>query len=167
MGDLYEVVLAIDLRPDVPDAELAELRWHVNGGERPADLPIGSGNYLATYPLGDPEDPDCEWETPDPDPAFADRGFSRAIGGALVADLVERKHPRGWALTVRQEMHPDEFYLLRTLLTWLITVSSNPRLDYFAGYLRFCESTEITPLIVEDGRLRVPEEIESHTPYWQ
>ena len=37
MGDWYDVILTVDLRPDVPAAELAELRWHLGLGERPPD----------------------------------------------------------------------------------------------------------------------------------
>ncbi|WP_165546591.1 hypothetical protein [Kribbella soli] len=43
MGDWYDVILTVDLQPDVPPAELAELRWHLGLGDRPADLTIVAG----------------------------------------------------------------------------------------------------------------------------
>jgi hypothetical protein len=133
-------------------------------------LPISTDNYLATYALGDPSDPDCEWETAEPEPAFAQRGAAWRVGGALVAELVRREESDAWALTVRQEFPPDDFYQLRTLLDWLGRSSANAHasgIEIFVGYMRFCESTDIEPLILLNGRIRLPEDIESHTPHWQ
>ncbi|MFD1546674.1 hypothetical protein [Nonomuraea guangzhouensis] len=170
MGDIYELALTVDIRADITDDELAELRWHVGQGPRPERLPIGTDNYLEAYPLGDPDDPGCEWETAEAEPAFTRRGAAHWVGGALVAELAERERADGWALTVRQEVHPDEFYLLRTLLDWLGRCSVNARAggaEFFVGYLRFCESVEIEPLVLSNGRIRLPEPIESHTPHWE
>lgn len=170
VADIFEFVLSMDLRTDITDDELAELRWHVGQGPRPERLPLGSDNYLPTHPLGDPEDPDCEWETEEPAPAFARRGGAGKVGGALVAELVAREQPDGWSLTVRQEAHPDEFYQLRTLLDWLGRNSLDAAaggIPFFVGYLRCYESTEVEPLILSDGRIRLPEEVEAHTPDWQ
>jgi hypothetical protein len=36
----------------------------------------------------------------------------------------------------------------------------------FVGYMRFYEDAHITPLILLDGRIGLPEGIESHTPDW-
>jgi hypothetical protein len=108
-----------DIRADVTDDELAELRWQMGHGPRPERLPIGADRYVETCPLGDPDDPDGEWEVAEPAPVFAQRGAARQVGGALVAELVERERSDGWALTVRQELHLDDFYQLRTLLDWL------------------------------------------------
>ncbi|MFI7533256.1 hypothetical protein [Streptosporangium sp. NPDC049376] len=170
MGDVYELVLSADIRADVTDDELAELRWHVGEGPRPEWLPIGSDRYVETYPLGDPDDPDCEWENAEAEPVFAQRGAARRVGGALVAELVARERSDGWALTVRQELHPDDFYRLRTLLDWLGRCSVDAHAGgagFFVGYLRFHESVEIAPLVLSNGRIHVPEDIETHTPYWE
>ncbi|WP_433362562.1 hypothetical protein [Streptosporangium sp. CA-115845] len=170
MGDIYELVLSVDIRADVTDDELAELRWHVGQGPRPERLPIGTDRYVETYPLGDPDDPDCEWEDAEAEPVFARRGAAWRVGGALVAELVARERSDGWALTVRQELHPGDFYRLRTLLDWLgrCSVGANAGgVESFVGYLRFHESAEIAPLVLVDGRIRVPEDIESHTPHWE
>ncbi|GAA4205322.1 hypothetical protein GCM10022252_65720 [Streptosporangium oxazolinicum] len=170
VGDIYELVLSVDIRAGVTDDELAELRWHVGQGPRPERLPIGTDRYVETYPLGDPDDPDCEWEDAEAEPVFAQRGAARWVGGALVAELVARERSDGWALTVRQELHPDDFYRLRTLLDWLGRCSVGAHaggVESFVGYLRFHESAEIASLILVNGRIRVPEDIESHTPHWE
>lgn len=41
------------------------------------------------------------------------------VGGALTAVLLWRAE--GWALTARQEIHPDDFDGVGELLTWLAT----------------------------------------------
>ena len=174
VGDMYEVVLTMDIR--VTDDELAELRWHVGQGPRPERLTIeGTDNYLNTRPLGDPSDPDCEWDTDEPAPVFDLRGAGWKVEGALVSELVRRELPDGraldgWALTVRGEFHPDEFYQLRALLDWLGPHSVNANvtdIPHFVGYMRFYESVEIEPLILLNGRIGLPEAIVSSTPHWQ
>ena len=160
MADIYEVVLTTDLGPDVSEPELAELRWHLVLGGRPETYPIGTDNHAEIFPLGDPADPDCQWETAGPEPLFAGRGAAHRVGGVLVSELVGG--PAGWALTVRQEVHPDSFYPLRTLLEWLgrrtRTVTS------FAGYLRCHEDVTISPIVVRDGEIVLPDLIVAHTP---
>lgn len=163
MADVYEVVLTVDLEPVVTGPELAELRWHLGTGDRPATYPIGSDRYVEAFPLGDPSDPGCQWETADPEPLFACRGAARRVGGVLVSELVGR--PDGWALTVRQEVHPDGFYQLRTLLAWL--GGRTRRATTFAGYLRFHEETSVSPLVVADGAIAVPDDVAAHTPDWR
>jgi hypothetical protein len=164
MADLYELVLALDLRGDLAPDQLAELRWHVGQGERPEKLVLGTDVYLETFPLGDPGDPDCGWETAEPAPAFATKGPASRVGGALVAALVPREKPDGWALTLRQELHPDQFYDLRAMLGWLgrWAVHDGP-----AGHLRFHENTDATPLMVHNGRIEPPDAVVDHTPLWQ
>lgn len=169
VADIYELMLAIDVQAGISHAELTELRWHVDDGPQPDLLPIGTDDFRATSPLGDPIDPDCEWEDAPLSPLFAERGGALRTGGALVAELVERENPDGWALTVRQELHPDAFYRLRALLDWLGPHSvhahgtDTPRV---VGYLRFHECAEHTPLVLLNGQIRVPDAVEEHTPHW-
>jgi len=132
MADLYELVLALDLRADLTPDDLAELRWHLGQGEQPGPDP----------------DPDLE-------PAFAETGPAYRIGGALVAALMPRERPDGWALTVRQELHPDQFDTLRAMLGWL---GRRARYDGYAGYLRFYEEAEAAPLMVHNGQIELPQE---------
>ena len=98
-----------------------------------------------------------------PEPLFAARGAAHRVGGVLVSELVGG--PDGWALTVRQEVHPDSFYPLRTLLVWLGRRARTG--TSFAGYLRFHEEAAISPLVVRDGELAVPDAVEEHTPDWR
>ncbi len=163
MADVYEVVLTMDLEQAVSEPELAELRWHLGMGERPETYPIGTDNYAETFPLGDPSDPGCQWETAEPDPLFAARGAAHRVGGVLVSELVGG--PDGWALTVRQEVHPDSFYQLRTLLVWLGRRARTG--TSFAGYLRFHEEPGVSSLVVRDGEIAVPDAVEEHTPDWR
>jgi hypothetical protein len=81
-----------------------------------------------------------------------------------VAALVPRERPDGWALTVRQELHPDQFYQLRTMLGWLGRWATH---DGPAGYLRFYENTGATPLMVHSGRIELPDDVVENTPMWQ
>lgn len=163
MADVYEVVLTMDLGLEIGEPELAELRWHLGTGARPETYPIGTDNHVAAFPLGDPADPGCQWEIAEPEPLFAERGAAHHVGGALVSELVSG--PGGWALTVRQEVHPDSFYQLRTMLDWLgrraRTVSS------FVGYLRHYEEAAATPLVLGEREIVVPDAVAAHTPDWQ
>jgi hypothetical protein len=153
VADLYELVLGLDLRDLTPDEE-AELRWHVGAAGRPERLVLGTDRSLPTWPLGDPADPDCEWETAEPEPAFANTGPAYRIGGLRMAAMETRDN--GWALTVRQELHPDDFPALRAILERL-----GPRAvhDGFVGHLRFYESDAVMPLIVHDGRIALPDDV--------
>ncbi|MFI8090199.1 hypothetical protein ACIF9R_18040 [Streptomyces sp. NPDC086080] len=81
------------------------------------------------------------WET---------RGAALRIGGALVGEL-HSSEGAGWALTVRQETHPDDFDDLRRIVLWLgdrtTTVGT-------VGYLRFYEAHLPDVLIAEGGAVR-------------
>jgi len=169
VADTYEVLLAVDIHGDLGDEELAELRWHLGQGPLPKRLPMGTDQYLPTFPLGDPEDPDCAWETAEPEPLFAQHGPAHHISGALVAVLTEREAPEGWSLTVRQELHPDEFYALRAFLYWLGPHSTHApgSSEHHIGHLRFHESTAVIPLVLSNGTIAQPDEITVHTPHWQ
>lgn len=166
MADMYEVVLTMDLGAGISEAELAELRWHLGTGPRPDVFPIGTDRFCAAIPLGDPGDPDCEWEMLAPEPLFARRGVAHYVGGALVAELVGRSTADGWGLTVRQELHPDSFYQLRALLDWLGRHARHDQ-HVFAGYLRFYEEAEVVPVLVRGGMVVMPEPVEAHTPELQ
>ena len=163
VADIYELVLTVDLGPEISEPELAELRWQLGIGARPETYPIGSDNHVAAFPLGDPEDPDCQWETAEPEPFFAERGAAHHVGGALVSELVSG--PNGWALTVRQEVHPDSFYQLRTLLDWLGRRART--VTPFVGYLRFYEEVVVSPFVLGDRGIVVPDAVAAYTPGWQ
>lgn len=112
MADIYDFFLAINLRA-LPDAEAAELRWHLGLGPQPANLtiPIDFSEVI--------ESDDGEPTTVQtPEPQLAQRGPAWKIGGALFAALEPRENG-GWALTARQELHPDYYDHVEPLLEWL------------------------------------------------
>ncbi|CAM5351274.1 putative protein OS=Streptomyces glaucescens OX=1907 GN=SGLAU_31925 PE=4 SV=1 [Streptomyces glaucescens] len=53
---------------------------------------------------------------------------------------------RGWALTVRQEVHPDQFHRLRELVEWIAARTSTCGT---IGYLRFLEH-DIPDVLIAD-----------------
>ncbi|MFJ1831211.1 hypothetical protein [Streptomyces sp. NPDC088178] len=119
MSDLHELQLTLDLPGSLPGADLALLRWHLEGdGSKP------EATY--TYPL------------------LSGRGPAQRIGGVLVSVLEPSKH--GWALTARQEVHPDEFDQLRELVGWLAARTST---FGTIGHLRGLEQ-EIPDMLVAD-----------------
>ncbi|KES08890.1 hypothetical protein BU52_02240 [Streptomyces toyocaensis] len=125
MADLYELQLALHLPGSFAPDDLALLRWHLGmeGGRQ-------GGGYA--YPL---------WDA---------RGAALRIGGALVGEL-HSGGGAGWALTVRQETHPDHFDALRRIVLWLgartTTVGT-------VGHLRFYEEDVPDVLIAESGAVR-------------
>ncbi|WP_367046964.1 hypothetical protein [Streptomyces sp. Je 1-332] len=125
MSDLYELQLALNLPASISDPDLALLRWHLDEPQETA--PVDDLQEVQEYPL------------------LSSTGPASRIGGALVGEL--QHGPRGWALTVRQEIHPDQFGELHSLLTWLAA-----RTTTFGtiGYLRFLEA-EMPDVLVADG----------------
>ncbi|MGW0842231.1 hypothetical protein ACWD26_19045 [Streptomyces sp. NPDC002787] len=124
MADVYELQLALGLPESLPPADFALLRWHLGQvkGEEP-----GQGEY----------------------PLMAERGPAWRIGGVLVGEL--DRDERGWALTVRQEVHPDDFSALRWLVRWLGERTSTVGV---IGYLRFYEALVPDVLVARDATVR-------------
>lgn len=170
MSDIYDFMLVIDLRDDLSDAEVAELRWHLGLGPQPERLTI-----LTEFPEvvlddnGKPvTDENGDWCVENaPYPLLAQRGAARKIGGAVFSELVRRQDRAGtgWALTVRQELHPDDFEYVDRLLDWLAARADYAYVDTdgttktggygnYVGYQRFYENSEIdTQLTIEDGKI--------------
>ncbi|GAA1576799.1 GNAT family N-acetyltransferase [Streptomyces globosus] len=148
MSDTYEVVLAVDLRDDLSEAELTELRLHLGLGPRPEPAPAES------YAAPGAED--------DHRPLLGGSGPARSSGGALVSVLVRRDGPGsgGWALTSRQELHPDEFDDVGVLLSRLAAraVDRHRQADgaVALGWTRFHESDRPEPLVVRNGTVAWP-----------
>ncbi|MEU1820097.1 hypothetical protein ABZ543_33670 [Streptomyces roseifaciens] len=131
MSDIYELQLALDLPDSLPEADMDVLRRHLSdeGGD------------------ADHDEHDEETGGPEAYPLLASRGPAWRIGGVLVGELC--RGPRGWALTARQEVHPDEFPALEALLVWLAARTSTPGP---IGYLRFYEST-VPDVLMADGQV--------------
>ncbi|RAY13154.1 hypothetical protein DPM19_21940 [Actinomadura craniellae] len=155
MGDFYDFFLTLNLRPVLSAAELAELRWHLGLGPQPAELTI-----LTDFPEvvldenGKAEvDDNGDWRVENaPRPVLARRGAAWRLGGALFSLLEPRTE--GWALTTRQELHPDEYQHVDRLLDWLGS-RANSDFGCYAGYERFYEEDTITRrLVIEDSTIR-------------
>ncbi|MFF7725803.1 hypothetical protein [Streptomyces sp. NPDC008001] len=119
MSDLYELQLTLDLPGSLTDSDLALLRGHLGEGSE-------------------------ELRAPDAYPLLSARGPAQRIGGTLIGDLA--RSAQGWALTVRQEVHPDEFDELRELVQWLAARTTT---SGTIGYLRFLE-WDVPDVLVAD-----------------
>ncbi|MCN9239964.1 hypothetical protein NGF19_04030 [Streptomyces sp. RY43-2] len=152
MADLYELTLALDLRDDLTDQELAELRWHLGAGPKPETLRI-----VTEFPVV-VEDEDGEFVIEDdPEPLLACHDAGYKVEGALVSVLL-RKQGTGhdaWALTSRQEIHPDDFDRTGQLINWLATKADERHRDVDGsiglGWIRHHEARQPEPLVVRDG----------------
>ncbi|MGP3988946.1 hypothetical protein [Streptomyces sp. 3N207] len=159
MADVYELLINADLPDDLSEAELTELRWHLGLGPEPQECTIVTGfpmdfvdddGELADYAPG----AEGTWEE-SRRPALAGRGAAGRIGGVLFSDLRrrERNGPRpGWALTSRQEVHPDDFEGPEQCISWLTRRVLDPQFDLDV-HLRFYEDTLLEPAFLDDGQL--------------
>ncbi|GAA2424548.1 hypothetical protein GCM10010433_25520 [Streptomyces pulveraceus] len=157
MSDVYELAISVDLRDELAEQELDELRWHLGIGPQPERLSIVTGfPFVAEDESGDLVIED------DPRPLLAGRGVARRVGGVLCFALADRAHlPRkGWTLTSRQEIHPDEFDQVGELLRWLAARAHDIHTlvegAVSLGYLRFYEDPVPEVLQVVDGRVVWP-----------
>ncbi|NED14578.1 hypothetical protein [Streptomyces sp. SID9124] len=153
MADIYELFMALDLREGIPDEEVAELRWHLGLGDRPEGL-----RTVAAFP-DVAEDGDGEVVEDRPEPLMAGRGRAWKIGGALVS-LLEQAPGKAWALTVRQELHPDDFDLTGELLRWLAGQVDDRHCGadgaVHLGWTRFFEADRFESLVVREGEVLWP-----------
>ncbi|MFG2905071.1 hypothetical protein ACGF13_08410 [Kitasatospora sp. NPDC048286] len=152
MADIFELMLTLDLRDELSEEELAELRWHLGLGPKPEVLRI-----VPKFPLGYIDD-DGELVIEDrPQPLLGGHGEPRKIDGALFSILLRRERTwgGGWGLTSRQEIHPDQFDLTGELLCWLAAKADcgQRKLNgsILLGYTRFYEEHRLRPLVVRDG----------------
>ncbi|MEU6056669.1 hypothetical protein [Streptomyces sp. NPDC047097] len=161
MADISELTVALNLRDDLTDAELAELRWHLGLGPRPEPP-----SAISLIPTVDPPSADdaayaIEFEVGfeiEDEPLLGYHGEAWKVGGALTSVLVRRRD--GWALTSRQEIHPDQHGYVGPLLAWLADRSTarDERTDgsVLVGWTRFYEEDRPEPLVVRDGRVDWP-----------
>ncbi|GAA3147981.1 hypothetical protein ACFQ0X_05970 [Streptomyces rectiviolaceus] len=153
MADMYEFSMAMDLRDDISEEEIAELRWHLGLGPQPVRLTV-----VREFPVV-MEDDQGELVTEDvPVPLLGCHDTALKVGGALTSVLLRRKV--GWALTARQEIHPDDFDRVGELLTWLAAKACghHERFDgsVRVGWFRFYEEEQLHPLAVRDGGVEWP-----------
>ncbi len=157
MSDIHELMIAVDLRDELSEQELTELSWHLGIGPQPEVLSI-----VTEFPFVVVDDAGNPVIEDEPYPLLAGRGAASRVGGALCSALVSRADlPRkGWSLTSRQEVHPDEFEKVGELLCWLASRAHETHLlgddAVGIGYLRFCEAQVPDVLRVENGQVSWP-----------
>src|SRR5262249_17834697 len=118
--DSYEFLLNIDLRDDLSEGELAEVRWHLGLGPQPAEVVI----VTTTYPV--PADDGSRPEVPLP--VLAGEGAPTHVHGVQVSTMA-RRNPfgaPGWGITARQELHVDAIEDVRTFVQWLVQHADYP-----------------------------------------
>ncbi|MET9657790.1 hypothetical protein [Streptomyces sp. NPDC006510] len=157
MSDVYELAVSVDLRDELSEQELAELRWHLGIGPQPERLSIVTEfPYVVVNEAGEPVVED------EPRPLLACSGAAWRVGGVLGSALAGRADPprKGWSLTSRQEIHPDDFEKIGELLCWLAgRVHDTHRLADHAvsiGCLRFHEASTPDALEVLHGQIVWP-----------
>ncbi|MFK0237527.1 hypothetical protein [Streptomyces vinaceus] len=100
----------------------------------------------------------------DPRPLPAGRGAAWRVGGVLssaLADLADLRG-KGWSLTSRQEIHPDEFEKLGEMLCRPAARAHETHLlgdgavGVGVGCLRFCEAEDLDVLQVVGGQVSRP-----------
>ncbi|WP_067480745.1 hypothetical protein [Actinomadura hibisca] len=140
MADSFELLLSAELPPSLSADEVAELSWHTGAGPQPDALTIVS-DFTEVF-----VDDDGRFEYENlPRPLLGPPRAAWRIGGVCHAALLP-KEKGGWALSARQELHPDDFDLFNGLLRWL-----KEHATAFACHTRFYEEEDFAP--VRDGRL--------------
>ncbi|WP_329389790.1 hypothetical protein OG625_37235 [Streptomyces sp. NBC_01351] len=157
VSDFHELMIAVDLRDEISEMELAELSWHLGIGPQPECLSI-----VTEFPFVVEDDSGIPMIEDDPHPLLAEQGAASRVGGALCSTLAPRADPpwKGWSLTSRQEIHPDEFKKIGELLCWLAERAHEPHLlgdgAVRVGFLRFCEAAVPDVLQVKSGQVSWP-----------
>ncbi|MFD0337300.1 hypothetical protein ACFVH0_01165 [Streptomyces sp. NPDC127117] len=157
MSDVYELAMSVDLRDELSEPELAELRWHLGIGPQPERLSV-----VTEFPIVVEDEAGEPVIEDEPRPLLAGNGAAWRIGGALGSALVDRTAlpQKGWSLTSRQEIHPDDFDKVGELLCWLAerVHDTHRQVDDVVpiGYLRFHESLMPEVIEVANGRITWP-----------
>jgi hypothetical protein len=174
MADIHEVMLAMDLRGDLPESELAELRWHLGLGPRPGHITAQTIVVNEVLDLlhddqqpvrdehGDwviKEFPEAAWHDGSPYAAskMPGAGFSTLVRGD--------DHDGGrWALSCRWEVHPDGHVQLAEFIGWL-TARLRESQSFF-GYQRWYEDREPELLSFRDGKVMTYRDGTFVPPFW-
>jgi hypothetical protein len=164
MADIRELMVTIDLRNDLSEAEVNELRWHLGLAPQPPELPVWSALSPVSRAMYSDDDGNLVVDDR-PYAILGGKGAGQRIPGALLSALVRRENPDrrpGWALTARQESHPDDMADIEALLRWLAVRADLPcaacsagscrvGCEFFAGYLRFYEEPALESYLIFKG----------------
>ncbi|GAA2620148.1 hypothetical protein GCM10010399_59090 [Dactylosporangium fulvum] len=174
MADVHELMVAVDLRGDLAEPDLAELRWHLGLGPRPehvtaATIVVNDVLDLLTDEQAPVRDESGNWVIKEfPEPAWHDGSPYAAakMPGVGLSTLVHVDDRRGgrWALTCRWEVHPDGHAAVAELLGWLAARLRDSR--SFFGYQRWYEDDEPEPLGIQEGKVVVRRKGTSVPPFW-
>jgi hypothetical protein len=140
----------IDLRDDLSEAQLAEVRWHLGLGPQPAEVTIVTTTYIV--PAEDGSWPEVLL------PVLAGKGEAVYFRGGQVSAMARRSFERsGRGITARQELHVDGIEDLRTFVAWLVGHADCNR-DEVIGYLRRFDHPVDSPsyITVKDDELDWP-----------
>ncbi|EMF57543.1 MULTISPECIES: hypothetical protein [Streptomyces] len=157
MADVFELTVTIDLRHDIAERELAELRWHLGLDSEPDVLSI-----VTDFPVVVEDERGRPMIENHPGPLLGRHDQASKVDGSPASALVRRQHSEAdaWSLTSRQEIHPDDFERVGQLLTWLATKADsrhrNPDGEVTLGWTRFYEDPRPEPLVVCDGAVMWP-----------
>ncbi|MFC4015108.1 hypothetical protein ACFOY2_48390 [Nonomuraea purpurea] len=156
MSDVHEVTLALDLRDELSEGELADLCWHLGFGPQPETLSI-----VTEFPAMAFDEETDEWISVDrPESLLNQRGPAARVGGAVFSELFRRENPAGWAVTSRQELHPDQFDGVGELLCWMATKVHANHVNgdgsVTVGFIRFLEQAVPQPLKVNSDEVSWP-----------
>lgn len=168
-------MVAMDLRGDLPEAEVAELRWHLGLGPRPGHVTERSIVVNEVLDLLDDErepvrDENGDWVVKEfPEPAWGDGAPYAAskVPGAGFSILVraDDHDDARWALTCRWEVHPDGHAELADLIGRLVARLHRDR--SFSGYQRWYEDAEPQPLSLRDGKVVTRRDGAFVPPFWE
>ncbi|MFH9607092.1 hypothetical protein [Streptomyces sp. NPDC017448] len=157
MADIFELSIVLNLRENLPDEEIAELRWHLGLGGKPETL-----HLVTSFPVVVEDACGNPVVENRPVPLLGRHGEAWKVDGALVSVLLRPEEARhgSWALTVRQEIHPDEFASTGELLRWLATRADERHRsssgEVRLGWTRFYESDRYEPLVVRNDEVIWP-----------
>ncbi|GAA2752866.1 hypothetical protein [Kitasatospora cinereorecta] len=122
MSDFYDLFLAVDLRPDVPEPVLQELRWLLGQAEMPPVLQSADweshGGFWRVFDGGE-----------------ASHSFD-GVDTSILVRAGNKPNPDGsvpWALTVRTCVHEDEFGVVMEVVEWLLRQATT---EGWVGFLR-------------------------------
>ncbi|MDQ1012966.1 hypothetical protein QFZ82_007451 [Streptomyces sp. V4I23] len=123
MSDYYDLFLAVDLAPEVPEPVLQELRWHLGLTDSEPDVHAATDWAVREGPwqvFGGGE---------------ASYGFDGADAAVLVqaADRVNVDGRAPWALTLRSCVHEDDFGIVMDVVAWLLRQATT---DGWVGLVR-------------------------------
>ncbi|MFD8380749.1 hypothetical protein ACFV2X_19725 [Streptomyces sp. NPDC059679] len=157
MADIHDLILSVNLPDTLSDAEISELRWHLGLAPQPA-TPLSLVTDYAEPLIGDDgrpeEDEQGNWlMSYEPYPVLAATGPAHRAGGVLLSAL-EPETRGGWALTSRQEFHPDELDRVDELLLWLHDRAVDSLA--FQCHVRFYEEDTFARVSVTEGEVNWP-----------